>query len=61
MIAGDDNLMGVGEGAKEIVELDDVIQHAVAGQVAGVDQDITIGDIKGSVQSVSVTDSDEFH
>ena len=30
-------------------------------QVAGVDQDVAVGDIKGSVESVGVTDGDKFH
>lgn len=54
MVASDDDLVGVGQGAQEIVELPDVIQCPVTGQVAGVD-------LEGFVESVGVADGDEFH
>jgi len=61
MVAGDDDLEGVRQGAQEVVELADVIQGPTASKVAGVDQNVAVGDLEGPVQSVGVCDSDEFH
>jgi len=60
MVAGDDDLEGVRQGAQEVVELADVIQGPTASKVAGVDQNVAVGDLEGPVQSVGVCDSDEF-
>lgn len=49
VVAGDGDLVRVGQGAKKIVEIPHVIQHPVASQVAGVDQDVAGGDVQGSV------------
>ena len=43
------------------VELTKANKCPVTGQVAGVDQDVAVGDIEGFVESVGVADSDEFH
>ena len=52
--------MGVGQCAQEFVEFTNVIQGTVTGQVAGVDQNVVVGDFEGSVEYVSVADGDEF-
>ena len=36
MVAGDHDLVGVGQGAKKIVELLHILQDTVPGQIAGV-------------------------
>ena len=61
MIAGDDDLVRVGQCAQKIVKLADVLQRPVTGQVAGVDQDVPVWDGQGSVKSVGVAKSDDFH
>jgi len=37
MVAGNDDLVGVGQGTEEIVEVLYIVQGSVPGQVAGVD------------------------
>lgn len=59
--ASDDDLIGVDQGAQEVVESTDIIQDSVASQVASVDQDIAIQNLEGAVQSVGVADGYEFH
>jgi len=61
MVAGNNDFVRVGQGAQEIVELPDVHQCPVTGQIAGVDEYVSVGDFEGSVDSVSVADGDEFH
>ncbi len=61
MVAGDDDLVGMGQGAQEVVEITDVTQGSVAGEVAGMDQDVAVGDLEGSMESVGVCNGDEFH
>jgi len=61
MVAGNHDLVGVGQGTQEVIELFDVIQSAVPGEVAGVDEDVAFGDFERSVESVGVCNSDEFH
>ena len=43
------------------VELTKANKCPVTGQVAGVDQDVAVGDIEGFVESVCVCNGDEFH
>ena len=61
MVAGDDDLVRVGEIAQEIVKFPDVAQCPVAGKVAGVDQDVSIGDLNGALQAVGVADGDDIY
>ena len=51
----------LGPGAQEIIELPNVVQNPMAGQIAGVDQDVTLGDLEGPMESVCICNGDEFH
>jgi len=61
MVAGDGDLMGVGQCGQEIIELPDVIQRSMTGQVAGVDQEVSVGDGQGLVQAVGVAEGYDIH
>ncbi len=61
MVAGDDDLVGMGEGAKKVIEINDLFQCSVIAEVAGVDKDISVWDIQRPLQAVSVANGDDFH
>ena len=44
VVAGDDDLVPVGQAAEEVVEGEHLLAAAELGEVAGVDEDVAVGD-----------------
>ncbi len=45
MVAGDDDLVGMGQGVEKIIKINDLFQYAVIAEVSSMDQDVSVGDL----------------
>lgn len=61
VFAGNHDFVGVGQCTQKFVELPHIIQDPVSGHVAGVEQEVSVWNFQGPVQSVGIADGDDFH
>src|SRR5690606_17072815 len=62
VITRDDNLVPVGQGTQPDIELLDIFQRALTEAVTGVDQHVSVRDMRDfPMQAVGIRNADQFH